>query len=43
MLWLWHTQSHAKPTLTPTDTQVISWEQLLQPYLPPGSLMPADT
>lgn len=43
MLWLWHTQSHANPTLTPTDTQVISWEQLLQPYLPPGSLMPADT
>lgn len=43
MLWLLHTQSCANPTLTPTDTQVISWEQPLQPYLPPGSLMPADT
>lgn len=39
MLWLWHTQSYVNPTLTP----MISWEQPLQPYLPPGSLVPADT
>lgn len=25
------------------QTPMISWEQPLQPYLPPGSLMPADT
>lgn len=44
---LWYTESHANPTLTLTDTQVLSREQPLQPYFSPSSLhlrcTPADT
>lgn len=35
---LWHTESHANPTLPPTDTQVLSQKQPLQPYLLPWVL-----
>lgn len=47
MLGLWQMESYTNPTLPPTDTQVLSREQPLQPYLPPSSLrlrcVPADT